>query len=134
MIDNIDNSLSLFLSFELISVLKLALTELLEVGKQEQGAAAYFDHIGIKTVSEAKILMVKISNDMCSATKDSYHSQGDKMKRILRTWRMRNMTPYGKIVLIKSQAISQLIYLMSVLPNANNKIINMIETDLFHFI
>ena len=135
-VDNIDNALSLFRSFELISGLKINIdkTELLEVGKQEQGVAAYFDHIGIKKVSEAKILGVKISNDMYSATEDSYYSQVDKMKRILQIWRMRNMTPYGKIVLIKSQAISQLIYLMSVLPNAKSKIITTIENELFHFI
>ena len=135
-VDNIDNALSLFRSFELISGLKINIdkTELLEVGKQEQGVAAYFDHIGIKKVSEAKILGVKISNDMYSATEDSYYSQVDKMKRILQIWRMRNMTSYGKIVLIKSQAISQLIYLMSVLPNAKSKIITTIESELFHFI
>ena len=60
-----NNNAVFFRSFGLISGLKIHIdkTELLEVGKQEQGAAAYYKHIDIKEVSEAKIFGVKISNE-----------------------------------------------------------------------
>ena len=40
----------------------------------------------------------------------------EKLKSILRTWSLRDMTPIGKITIVKTLGRFQLIYLFSVLP------------------
>ena len=52
----------------------------------------------------------------------------DKIKRITAFWRMRNLTYYGKVIIIKLLLLSQLIYLATCykIPNKHIKELNKI--------
>ncbi|KAJ8017443.1 LINE-1 retrotransposable element ORF2 protein [Holothuria leucospilota] len=47
----------------------------------------------------------------------NYVPKLSRIKSIINLWSSRDLTPSGKIVLIKTFLISQLVYLFSVLPN-----------------
>ena len=64
----------------------------------------------------------------------NFPSKLQKIKNILRTWSMRDLTPIGKIAVVKSLAISQLIYLLSVLPKPPDSFLKEVESVLFKFI
>ena len=49
-------------------------------------------------------------------------------------WSMRDLTPYGKIVIIKTFAISQLVFLLTVLPNPPKTFFKTLESMFFKFI
>ena len=68
---------------------------------------------GMKRVKELKILGVIFSTDICaSENSKNWSSRIENIKRIFSSWSHRNISILGKITIIKSFALSQLIYLM----------------------
>ena len=131
---SIRNALSLFEAFKSVSGLRINLdkTEILRIGKD--GDSDIYNNLGLKSVQVVKILGVNISNNIMEVTENLYKTQLDKMNNILKLWQMRNITPYGKVVLIKSFAVSQFVYFMSVLPSVDITTFQDIEKALFKFI
>ena len=64
----------------------------------------------------------------------NFESQFEKLKTVLNMWAQRDLTPIGKITIIKSLALSQMTYLFSVLPKPPNEFIKKLEQVLFNFI
>ena len=58
----------------------------------------------------------------------------EKLKSTLRIWSMRDMTPIGKITIVKTLGLPQLIYLFSVLPKPNDDFLKELDTVLYKFI
>ena len=56
------------------------------------------------------------------------------MEKKLSPWMQKGLTPYGRVYLIKSEGISQLNYLLSVLPEPSSQMMKKIETIIFKFI
>ena len=57
-----------------------------------------------------------------------------EIKKLLDTWVYRGMSVYGKIVIIKTLALSKLSHLALVLPNLNKNDIKKLESLFFNFI
>lgn len=57
-----------------------------------------------------------------------------RLKSILHLWSQRDLTPIGKITLIKTFALSQLVFLFQVLPNPPLNFIKNLESTLYKFI
>ena len=57
-----------------------------------------------------------------------------KLKNILRIWSCRDLTPLGKIAIIKSLGLSQLIFLLSVLPDPPAQFIKELDAVVYKFI
>ena len=55
------------------------------------------------------------------------------IKNIFNQWKQRNLTIYGKLLLIKSFALSQIVYATSVLPIPNNILLE-IENMIYEFL
>ncbi|KAJ8041025.1 hypothetical protein HOLleu_15511 [Holothuria leucospilota] len=49
-------------------------------------------------------------------------------------WSSRDLTFYGKIVILKSLALSQFVFLLSVLPNPPESFLRDLNRGLFNFI
>ena len=60
----------------------------------------------------------------------NYDEKLEKVKEILNCWKYRRLTLLGKITVLKSLVVSQLVYLLSPL-RSNNKILHEIN-DLFY--
>lgn len=74
-------------------------------------------------------------NPMCENLAEiNYDEKIQAIKQRLNVWVRRGLTPYGRIHLIKSEALGQLVYLMTVLEKPNAKQRKCIETILFRFI
>ena len=50
----------------------------------------------------------------------NFHSKLGSLKSLLRMWKMRNLTLYGKIQIIKTLALTKIIFICSVLPSPVN--------------
>lgn len=61
----------------------------------------------------------------------NYAPELSRIKNLLNVWSIRDLTPIGKIVLIKTFAMSQLVYLLTVLPNPPINYFNELNT-IFH--
>lgn len=85
--------------------------------------------------SSIEILGIKISNDpTVDLNKINYESKYENMLSRLTPWNSRGLTPFGRIHLVKSELLSQLIYLMSVLPAPGKDFAQKVETDIFRFV
>jgi len=80
-----------------------------------------------------KALGVYFSYNEAEAEGMNYEPKLQKLKSILNVWKMRNLTLAGKILLIKTYALSQFIYLASVLPVSIN-IIQQIDKIISNFL
>ena len=58
----------------------------------------------------------------------------DRLKKQLNPWLSYDLTPFGKVHVLKSEALSQLVYLMYVLPMPSIQHIKQLETIMFTFI
>ena len=64
----------------------------------------------------------------------NYTPKLSRLKNKLNLWSTRDLTPIGRITIIKTFALSQLIFLFQVLPNPPSTFIKELETYLFRFI
>lgn len=66
--------------------------------------------------SYIKILGVYHSYDSLAADEHNFATKISKAKRILNLWKMRNLTLFGRIQIIKTFIISQFLYVTSAIP------------------
>ena len=64
----------------------------------------------------------------------NYLPKLSRVKNTLRLWSVRDITPIGKILLIKSFALSQLVFLFMVLPNPPSNYFDELNKLFFNFI
>ena len=82
---------------------------------------------------KVKSLGLWISTDPELSASLNYKEKLEKVKEILRCWKYRRLTLLGKITVIKSLVVSQLVYLLSSL-RSNYKVLNEINDLLYTFL
>ena len=81
-----------------------------------------------------KILGITFTTTLNNLFELNFLPKKEKLVNILKIWAMRYLTPIGKIVILKSLALSQLIFLLSVLPSPPQQFIKTIEDIVYSFI
>ena len=90
---------------------------------------------GLKFCFEpVKLLGVTFTTDLDNMEKLNYVPKFEELKTILRIWSMRDMAPMGRITVIKSLGLPQLIYLLSVLPKPSDAFLKELDSVLYKFI
>ena len=56
------------------------------------------------------------------------------MEKDLKSWSNRDLTPFGKVTVIKTLIISKIVHLLIALPTPSTKIINEINTMFYNFL
>ena len=74
-----------------------------------------------------------ISTDPQLSASSNYNEELEKVKGILRCWKYRRLTLLGKITVIRSLVVSQLVYLLSPLC-LNYRVLNEINDLLYTFL
>ena len=82
---------------------------------------------------KVKSLGIWISTNPQLSASLNYNEKLEKVKEILRCWKYRRLTLLGKITVIKSLAVSQLVYLLSPL-RSDYRILNEINDLLYTFL
>lgn len=86
------------------------------------------------TLGPVTLLGITFDNGRDSLFHLNYTPKLSRLKGLLNLWSRRDLTPIGKITIVKSFAISQLVYLFQVLPNPPDSFIKQIERIIFNFI
>jgi hypothetical protein len=82
------------------------------------GASSNFRHkpLGIKwSTKSIKMLGIYINKDEDECTKDNFKERLDKIENIVKLWCLRKMTLKGKILIVNTLLITQMLYVCSVL-------------------
>ena len=86
------------------------------------------------TTSTVRLLGVSFDYNLTNMVELNYVPKLEKLKEILRVWSMRDLSPIGKITIVKSLGISQLVFLFSVLPKPPNNFIKELNSVIYNFI
>ena len=81
-----------------------------------------------------EILGVKFSLNLKDMVQLNYDVKIREIKNLLIQWSKRNLTPYGRITVVKSLAISKINHLFLSLPKPDDRIIKELDSLFFKFI
>ena len=96
--------------------------------------AVQTEQIHIKwTSGPVKSLGIYFGLDKIEIQRLNWESKLDKLKRVLSVWRKRDLTLYGRSVVLKSLALSKMYYNMSVIVTPDY-VIKGIESEIFNFL
>ena len=110
-------------------------TEVLRIGAIKNSNIVLAENLELKwTNIPATLLGVKITPERDKLEKLNYLPKLKKIEQIFSSWDKRNLSVIGKTLIIKSLALSQLLYLTSVIPNPEAPIMKRIETLLFKYV
>ena len=92
-------------------------------------------HKGCKwKINSVKCLGLMLEKTQNSLFKNNYIPQFQKVINTLNRWSNRYIGLRGKITIIKSLALSKLIYLISILPNPPDDFTNKVNDIIFKFV
>lgn len=133
--NNLRNTLAVIESFYIISGLKANIDKTIAVwfGTQFNCNIKLCEDLGLKWETNFKLLGIQFNNNLDNMDINITNNVDD-MKKILNNWRYRYLTPYGKITIIKSLALSKLTHLSIILPMLDDKLAEQIEKIFFDFI
>ncbi|KAK3083996.1 hypothetical protein FSP39_006453 [Pinctada imbricata] len=81
-----------------------------------------------------KVLGIVFTNNLKGMVDLNYKEKILSTKRLLGSWVQRDLTPIGKITILKSLALPKFIHLFSSLPNPSKAIISELDKIFFRFI
>ena len=81
-----------------------------------------------------KILGILFSTDIDTVVEINYRNKFEDIKRILNKWKKRKLTPFGKITIIKSLAISKITHLFLNLPDPSKQFLDNLDRELINFL
>ena len=91
-------------------------------------------NLGIRIVDELKVLGTIVSTNIENITIKNIQNKMLAVRRDLAQWKRRNLTPLGKICIIKTLLLSKLVHLFIALPNPPMECLKEIEKLMFGFI
>lgn len=81
-----------------------------------------------------KVLGVKLSTNIKNINEINYDGKLLKIQKILKTWKKRQLSPIGKVTVIKTLIIPIIIYLFSNLPDPPDSFLKDIDTEFYQFL
>ena len=64
----------------------------------------------------------------------NYENKIQEIQKLLQTWNKRQLTPFGKITIIKTLGVSKLTYLFANIPDPDDNVLRQIDTMFFNFL
>ena len=92
------------------------------------------ENVRCKVVQEMKILGITFSNNIKGITEANLEPKINQITKEIAQWRRRNITPLGRITVIKSLLLSKLIHILTVLPHPAQNILKKLEQIFFSFV
>ena len=123
--------------FSLMSGLKINFekSQIIWLGSQKNSNIRYMrDKNFIWDPGTFKVLGIMFSTNVSSIVSINYQGKLCAMKNIMAMWRNRNVTPYGKIIVIKTLVFSKIVHLLINLPDPPEQFIFELEKELYSFL
>ena len=86
------------------------------------------------TLGPVTMLGITFTNDGDDLFRLNFVAKLSRLKSLLRLWSSRDLTPVGRSIIVKTLALSQLVYLFLVLPNPPQSFIKEVQSVVADFI
>ena len=118
-----------------LSCLKINLTKTkaIWIGRDADSDRVLCPEEGLVWTKTFSLLGINFDNKL-EQMDQNYHEKIDEIKKLLQGWLYRHLSPYGKIVVLKSIALSKLSHIALVIPTLSKNDLKRIETILFNFL
>ena len=133
--DNLRNVIKALGDFYKLSGLKISVSKTKAVwfGSMCGSDVRLCQDLNLKWVATFTLLGIKFDSALANM-EDNFDEKMIKIQNMLSNWSLRYLTPFGKITVIKSLALSKLSHIALVVPNPSRDKIRRIETVLFKFL
>ena len=133
--ENLRNVIQILDSFRLISGLKISVTKTKAIwfGKDHNSTLRLCPDLNLKWVKEFTLLGINFDNNL-SKMESNFEEKISKIEKLLSHWSYRYLTPFGKITIIKSLALSKLSHIALVIPDPSKQMFKKLESILFKFL
>jgi len=81
-----------------------------------------------------KVLGIWFGHDLDRSIDKNYREKFEEVKSLFQVWMQRNITPLGRIAVLKSLILSKLIHLFILLPNPPDHHVANLQKDCFNFV
>ena len=135
-VNSVQASLAAFNDFSYVSRLKINIekTSILPFGEHDHDRQQ-IANMGLSwTTGPLNILGVELTNRFDDHLNLNYKPKINIIKEHMSAWSNRIMTPMGRVVIVKTFIISQLVYLLSNLPSPSTDFLNKLDKMIFNFI
>lgn len=110
-------------------------TQAIWLGSKKSSKIKYMQHLNINWNPQLfKILGVWFTQDVKDCEKINYEEKLSEIKALFKIWMRRNITPLGRVAVLKSLILSKLIHLWMLLPDPPDDFINNLQKMCFLFI
>ena len=132
---NLRNTLSILDSFYFLSGLKISVTKTKAVhfGANHNSNVKLCPDLNLKWVKEFELLGIKFDNNL-ERMNDNFEKKIENIEKMLSHWSYRYLTPFCKVTVIKSLALSKLSHVALVIPSPTKPMFKKLETILYKFL
>ena len=105
------------------------------LGSKKNSNVIYMQHLGMKwNPPKINILGVWLTNTLEDCCNINYTEKFYEIRKLFNIWSKRNITPLGRVAILKSLILSKLIYLWILLPNPPPNFIKDLQIKCYEFI
>lgn len=109
-------------------------TQIVWIGSKKYSEENICSEMNFQWTTQFKLLGIYYDVDLDKIIKLNYDKKLVKIKSIIEQWSKRQLTPIGRITLVKSLLISQLNHLFIALPNPKSNALKELNNILFNFV
>ena len=110
-------------------------TKVIKIGGSRDRRIPWEGQFGLKWTHSFEVLGIQYDvfrlNELTEINLDL---KIEKIKKLIRTWSIRNLTPYGKVTIVKSLLLSKITHILLSLPSPKPTTIKKIESIFYSFI
>ena len=115
--------------------LNIEKTKIIWLGNRTSSTATYMPHLKLNwNPSEFKILGIWFATDLQKCNKMNFDEKFKEIRTLFNLWIRRNITPLGRVAVLKSLILSKLVHLWLLLPNPPTESIEKLQKDCFKFV
>lgn len=115
-------------------VVNVEKTKVVWIGSKKNSLDKLCPEDNLDWVREFTVLGIKFSVTLQDMILLNYSDKIVQIKNLLLQWSKRNLTPIGKIAVIKSLALSKIVHLFQAIPNPNPQFLNEMQCLFFKFV
>ena len=133
--DNLRTVVEILDSFYNLSGLKISVgkTKAIWFGANYNSNNKLCPDINLVWVKEFILLGINFDNNL-DKMENNFWDKIENIEKMLACWFHRYLTPYGKVTIIRTLALSQLSHIALVIPNPSKQMFKRIETIFFRFL
>jgi hypothetical protein len=110
-------------------------TEAVWLGSLKNSRVTFAPHLKIIwNPKQFKVLGIWFGHDLIASTNRNYTDKFKEVKHLFNIWSKRNITPLGRVAVLKSLILSKLIHLWILLPDPPDKLMNDLQKQCYKFV